>query len=130
MPVKGIDRVKRGFRVRVESISGPMTERAVYNVLQTGGAYADMMTPVDTSNLINSRYAPQIEQREGGTTGRVGYTAAYAAAVHGMSGKLKGRERPGGNGQYWDPDAEPGFLDKGFEQVKPEIPAILKAAYE
>lgn len=130
MPVTGIEAVRRGFRVKVESVTGRDTERAVYNVLQAGASYSDMMTPIDTSNLINSRYAPQITQSNGKTSGSVGYTAAYAAAVHGMSGKLKGKSREDGRGEYWDPDAEPGFLEKGFEQAKPEIPAILKASYE
>lgn len=117
-----------------------MSERAVYNVLQAGAAYSDMLTPVDTSNLINSRYAPQIQRSDGKVSGTVGYTAEYAAAVHNMSGKLKGQPREAfgkagfgggtGNGTYWSPDAEPKFLEKGFEMVKPEIPAILRASYE
>lgn len=117
-----------------------MSERAVYNVLQAGAAYSDMLTPVDTSNLINSRYAPQIQRSDGKVSGTVGYTAEYAAAVHNMSGKLKGQPREGfgnagfgggtGKGTYWSPDAEPKFLEKGFEMVKPEVPAILKASYE
>lgn len=152
MPVKGIESVRRGYRVKVETVAGRDSNRAVYNILQAGAAYADMMTPVDTSNLINSRYAPQITQTDGKTSGTVGYTANYAAAVHEMPGKLKGQPRADfgmtsnhsefgpkqrlafgggtGVGNYWDPDAEPGFLKKGFEQVKPEIPAILKASYE
>lgn len=152
MPVKGIAAVKRGYRIRVDKVTGHMSERAVYNVLQAGAAYSDMLTPVDTSNLINSRYAPQIQRSEGKVSGSVGYTAEYAAAVHNMSGKLKGQPREDfgmtsnhsefgpkqrvafgggtGKGTYWSPDAEPKFLEKGFEMVKPDIPAILKASYE
>lgn len=117
-----------------------MSDSAVHNVLQAGAAYSDTMTPVDTSYLINSRYAPQITQSNGKTSGVVGYTAEYAAAVHNMPGKLAGEPRKefgnagfgGGTGvgNYWDPDAQPKFLEKGFEMVKPEIPAILKASYE
>lgn len=140
MPVKGIESVRRGYRIKVESVAGRDTDRAVYNVLQAGAGYSDMLTPVDTSYLINSRYAPQITRSNGKTSGTVGYTAEYAAAVHAMAGKLKGQPRQefgnsgfgGGTGVgvYWSPDAEPAFLEKGFEQVKPEIPAILKASYE
>lgn len=130
MPVKGIDRVRGGFKLRVEKITGDMTERAVFNVLQAGAGYAATMTPVDTSNLINSQTAPQIEQVNGRTTGSIGYTAAYAKFVHDASGKLKGKPRGNGNGEYWDPDGEPRFLEKGFEQAKADIPAILKATYE
>ena len=144
MSVKGIEKVKRGYRVEVENISTGKTERAIFNVLVTGASYADMLTPVDTGNLINSRYQPVIEHSEGRVSGRIGYTASYAAAVHNAPGKLKGQPRAhfgvtragvafgGGThvGEYWDPDAEPQFLKKGFEQLKPDIPAILKDAYK
>jgi len=129
MPVKGIERVRRAYRLKVEEIDGQRTDKAVYAVLSQGAAMSDTMTPVDTSTLINSRYAPQISRQPGKTIGHVGYTASYAGAVHDAPGKLKGVPRPSGNGQYWDPNAEPQFLAKGFEQIKPSIPAILKAAY-
>ena len=142
--MKGIESVKRGYRVEVENIATGKTERAIFNVLSTGVSYADMLTPVDTGNLINSRYQPVIEHTKGHVSGRIGYTASYAAAVHYAPGKLKGQPRGnfgvtragvafgGGTkvGNYWDPDAEPNFLEKGFEQVKPDIPAILKDAYK
>lgn len=144
MPVKGIKQVKRNFRVKVEEISGQRTNAAVYAVLSQGAAISDTMTPVDTSNLLNSRYAPQIERQGDKTTGKVGYTAEYAAAVHNAPGKLKGqprahfgRTREGvefgggtGNGNYWDPNAEPRFIEKGFEEIKPQVPAILKKVYK
>lgn len=129
MPVKGIAQVKRNFRLRVQDIDGRRTDKAVYAVMSQGAAISDTMTPVHTSALINSRYAPQIEQKPGKTVGRVGYTAGYASAVHDAPGKLKGQPRPDGSGEFWDPNAKPGFLRKGFEEIKPSVPAILKAAY-
>lgn len=129
MAVRGIERVKRNFRVVVKDIDQRRTEAAVYAVLSQGAAMAQTMTPVDTSTLINSQYAPQISQQAGKTTGQVGYTAAYAAAVHSAPGTLQGLPRRSGNGNYWDPNAEPGFLEKGFEEIKPEIPAILQRIY-
>lgn len=143
MPVEGIKRVKQGFRMKIDDISQAKTEGAVYAILSQGAALAQTMTPIDTSTLINSQYAPQMESSRKGITGSVGYTAAYAAAVHDAPGKLKGQPRAhfgktregvefgGGTetGDYWDPNAEPGFLDKGFEQVKPAIPAILSRHY-
>lgn len=144
MSVKGIEKVKRGYRVEVENIATGKTERAIFNVLETGAGYADMLTPVDTGNLINSRYRPVIEHTKGRVSGRIGYTASYAAAVHNAPGKLKGQPRANfgvtragmgfgggtGVGEYWDPMGEPKFLEKGFEQVKPEIPQLLKDAYK
>lgn len=129
MPVKGIERVKANYRSKTQDIGGRRTDRAVYAVLSQGAAMAATMTPVDTSTLINSQYAPQITQRPDKTVGRVGYTASYAGAVHDAPGTLKGIPRPGGKGQYWDPNAGPGFLTKGFEEIKPSVPAILRAAY-
>lgn len=143
MATVGIERVKMNFRKKIENITQERTERALYFILSTGGAYAATMTPIDTSNLINSQTAPQIKYRPGKTTGVIGYTARYAHAVHEAPGVLKGLPRAdfgvtragqafgGGTkvGNYWDPDAEPGFLVKGFAQVRPEIPALLKKAY-
>lgn len=151
MPVKGIAQVKRNYKALMQEIDGRRTDKAVYAVLSQGAAISDTMTPIDTSNLINSRYAPQIAQQKGKTIGTVGYTARYAAAVHAAPGTLKGQPRADfgrtgnrseygpmrpvafgggtGVGNYWDPNAEPQFLAKGFEEIKPSIPAILKAAY-
>lgn len=143
MPVKGIERVKRGFRIAVKEIGEGKTERAVYETLSQGSAMAAQITPIDSSNLINSQYAPQIDVKEGKVSGSVGYTASYAAAVHEASGKLKGKPRSDfgttragvgfgggtGNGNYWDPNAEPEFLTKGFDQIKGAVPAILKRIY-
>lgn len=129
MPVEGIKRVKQGFKMTFDNISQAKTEGAVYAVLSQGAALAQIMTPVDTSTLINSQYAPQIDNAKGKTTGSVGYTASYAAAVHAAPGTLAGQPRENGNGDYWDPNGEPAFLEKGFEQVKPAIPAILASYY-
>ncbi len=151
MPVKGIDRVKRNYRRTVQKISGPVSERAVYEILSRGGVMAATMTPIDSSNLVNSQYAPQTDVKKGKVSGHIGYTADYAAAVHSMPGTLKGQPRVDfgrtgnqsehgpvipyafgggtGKGNYWDPNAEPEFLTKGFEEIKPAIPAILKRNY-
>lgn len=130
MPVRGIDKVKRNFRVAVEDIADRKTYNAIYSILSQGGAMAATMTPIDTSNLINSQYAPQISVGGGKASGNIGYTAPYAYFVHEMTGKLAGEPRSNGNGTYWSPNAEPKFLEKGFEQIESSIPALLKAAYK
>jgi len=143
MPLKGIERVKRRYREKVRSISEEKTEAAIWAILSQGAAIADTMTPIDTGNLINSRYQPRIYDTPAGKAGNVGYTAEYAKWVHEMSGKLKGQPRAhfgetgagiefgGGTqvGNYWDPDAEPQFLKKGFDQVKGSVKNILRAVY-
>lgn len=143
MPLKGVERVKRSYKVKVKEISEERTERAIYAVLSQGAAMADTMTPIDTGNLINSRYAPRINRSTRGLSGTVGYTAEYAKWVHDMPGTLKGQPRAhfgktregqafgGGTerGNYWDPNAEPQFLRKGFDQIRSSVAAILKGAY-
>lgn len=129
MPVKGIAKVRRNYHGKVKQIAEGQTERAVYAILSQGAAFAQLMTPVDTSNLINSQYQPQIDVSLGKTTGYVGYTAEYAPFVHAASGKLSGLPRANGNGNYWDPAGEPEFLEKGFQEVRPNISGILRTNY-
>lgn len=144
MPVKGIERVRRNTKKKLEEIAGPVTERALNEVLIIGSGYASALTPVDTSTLINSQYR-KVEPAPSGMKGMVGYTASYAAAVHAMSGELKGQQRAhfgktragqefgGGTGvgNYWDPNAEPGFLKKGFERDGlAAIKAAIKRGYK
>lgn len=129
MPVRGIERVRANYKRTVQRIAQPVSERAVYAVLSQGRALADTMTPIDTSNLINSGYAPQITVARGKVTGTVGYTASYAFAVHEAPGTLKGQPRPDNRGDYWDPNAQPRFLVEGFDKIKADIPTILRAYY-
>lgn len=132
MAIQGIDRVRRNLRVSVDNIAGGVSERAVYEVLSQGAAMAQTMTPIDTSTLVNSQTAPQITVGPNGVEGSVGYTAAYAAAVHEEPGTLAGQPRDENDpsrGDYWDPNAEPEFLTKGFDQIIPAIPAILRRTY-
>jgi hypothetical protein len=108
-------------------ISGPKAERAVTEALIIGGGMATTMTPVDTSFLINSQF--RIVRKVGAKIyGQMGYTAAYAAAVHDAKGKLKGKQRDpsdGSRGNFWDPAAEPEFLKKGFEMTEAAIDAAV-----
>ena len=137
MPIRGANQVRQNMAAVFKRIKGPMTEKTLTEVLIIGGGYADAMTPIDLGTLINSRFR-EIRQTGNKWVARYGYTARYAAAVHGMSGKLKGQPRSdfgmtgnqskfgpqqprafgggSGKGNYWDPDAEPGWLAKGFER--------------
>lgn len=129
MPVKGIERVKLNLDKKIHEITTERTEKAVYAIASQGRAVADTMTPVDTSNLINSGYAPKIQKSGTKVTATVGYTAKYAFAVHEKPGTLMGKPRSNGNGNYWDPSGEPKFLEKGFEEIRPKIKTILKEVY-
>jgi hypothetical protein len=73
-------------------------------------------------------------------TGRVGYSANYAAYVHAMPGKLKGQPRAHfgktregqefgggtGTGNYWDPHGEPQFLTKAANETRDQIDAVMR----
>ena len=142
--VRGTQDVKRNMRKIVGKITGTMTEKAVTKILIAGQAASDAITPIDSGNLINSKFR-EVKRTTTGYRGTTGYTAEYAKWVHEMSGKLKGQPRAhfgktregvefgGGTGvgNYWDPNAEPKFLKKGFERdAADEIQQIIKSSYK
>ncbi|WP_068445048.1 hypothetical protein [Providencia heimbachae] len=141
--VKGIQSVMGNINSTLQLIATQTTARVMQEISITGAAHAALLTPIDTSNLINSQYR-QLSKISTGYEARVGYSANYAAAVSQMKGKLKGQPREDfgktqsgisfgggtGKGNYWDPNAEPDFLRKGFENAAPEIQEIIKRAYK
>lgn len=118
MPLKGVKEAKAATKALVGRIAGDLTERTVTEILIIGQGEAAVLTPVATSVLINSQFR-RVTASAGGVHGRVGYTAAYAAAVNAAKGTLLGTETPrypATLGNVWDPGAEPDFLRKGFEE--------------
>lgn len=91
--------------------------RAVTQALILGAAEASVLTPIDTSTLLNSQYR-DVNVSGGTVRGRAGYTAEYAAPVH----------SPDVQQVFRRPGAEKEFLTKGFERSKPQIDAVIKAA--
>lgn len=109
------------------------TARALTAAIVRGASELPALTPVDTSNLLNSQYRNVSKKPGGGVVGTVGFTAEYAAAVHAASGKLKGLPRPKRDGKpqgvYWGPhDGRPQFLSLSFERAAPDINRILTGA--
>lgn len=92
-------------------------ERGMTQALILGASEASVMTPIDTSTLINSQYR-RVEVEDTKVVGTVGYTAAYAIPVHDPENKQRFRR----------PSAEKSFLSKGFEQAEPNIRAVIKGA--
>lgn len=145
MPIRGSEEVRKKLAALFKKIQGPMTEKTLTEVLIIGGGHADSMTPVDIGTLLNSRFR-EIKRDGNRWVARYGYTASYAAAVHDLSGKLRGQPRAdfgvtregqgfgGGSktGNYWDGPlgpgtAEPQWLVKGFEKEGlAEIKAAIK----
>ena len=127
MPVKGIKNINRKLDKLSEDITNTSLNKALYIAASVGAGYSVMMTPMDTSNLVNSIY---IKVGKGINKSHVvvGYTANYAAAVHGKKGTLKGKPRSNGNGNYWDPAGEPHFLSKAFDDNLAEVYAAFNRA--
>ena len=136
--VKGIDQTIAKVNRLIGDVQGVRIIRALYIVSEQVLESASVITPIDTSTLVNSRYI-DFDGSGGRIPAKVGFSAAYAAYVHDAPGKLKGQPRAhfgttragkqfgGGTetGVYWGPGGEPQFLKKGLDQVKPRIPELM-----
>jgi len=76
---------------------------------------AQIFTPIDTSTLINSQYR-EMSLNGSKLTGRVGYSASYAAYVH----------DPNIPQNFRRATAQKEFLTKGFEDSKDLIDRVIK----
>lgn len=129
MAIKGMAQVRSNVRKQLTLAIPSDAEKAMHIATSIIGGYATLMTPVDTSNLINSQY--RIVKNTGTKViAAIGYTARYAAAVHEKPGTLRGAGvmRPSGRGNYWDPDAEPQFLSKAGDDNLSEIDQAVERA--
>lgn len=95
---------------------------------------ASFYTPQDTNLLINSQYR-QVAGKTGNILrGIVGYTAGYAAALHGNDvykpvwSPRRPDERSPQGGAY-NPNATPFFLSKAADESIPDARQILQAEY-
>lgn len=114
MPVRGLSSVRRKTKSVANNIADKRTQRALTKVLIVGAGFAAIMTPVDTSFLVNSQYRKVVFVGDG-YTGMVGYTAKYSAAVHDPANPQK----------FKKVGAEKEFLTKGFEQNAAAINEIF-----
>ena len=89
--------------------------RGVTQALILGAAEASVLTPIDTSALINSQYR-NVERSDGKVVGTVGYTADYALPVH----------DPDNPQNFRRASAEKEFLKNGFERQRKNIDAAMK----
>ena len=127
MAIKGLEEVRRNIRRTLHSVVPAKAEKAVTIAASIVGGYATLMTPVHFGTLRNSQYR-QITTENGKVIAAIGYTVKYAAAVHAAKGKLKGKPRPDGRGNYWGPDGEPGFLSKAGDEHIDEIDQAVERA--
>ncbi|HCM9586467.1 TPA: HK97 gp10 family phage protein [Enterobacter hormaechei subsp. steigerwaltii] len=112
--VKGISQAKKNLNALVGDIQGRKVVRAMQSALIIGGSQAALYTPIDTSTLINSQFR-EITVNGNRVTGRVGYSANYAAYVHDPSVPQKFRRAT----------ARKEFLTKGFEDTQRQIDAVV-----
>ena len=91
--------------------------RGVTQALILGASEASVMTPVDTSTLLNSQFR-NVAKDGSKIVGTVGYTAEYARYVHDPNVKQRFRRST----------AEKEFLKKGFEESEPNIRAVIAGA--
>jgi hypothetical protein len=82
-----------------------------------GASEASVLTPIDTSTLLNSQYR-KVEADGSRIVGTVGYTAEYALPVHDPDNKQTFRRA----------SAEKEFLKRGFENAEPNIRAVIKGS--
>lgn len=112
--VKGISQAKKNLNALVGDIQGRKVVRAMQSALIIGGSQAALYTPIDTSTLINSQFR-EIIVNGNRVTGRVGYSANYAAYVHDPSVPQNFRRAT----------ARKEFLTKGFEDTQRQIDAVI-----
>ncbi|WP_159282204.1 HK97 gp10 family phage protein [Rahnella variigena] len=105
--VKGVSKAVKNLDSIVNTITGKKVVRALQSAMIIGSSRAALYTPIDTSYLLNSQFREIVVN---GTrfTGRVGYTANYAAYVH----------DPANVQTFRRPTAEKEFLTKGFEDER------------
>lgn len=139
MAIKGMAEVRRNLKRTLEQVIPERAAAAMHVAGSIIANHATLLTPIDSGNLARSQYQTVVES-DGVVAAKIGYTAKYAKSVHNASGKLKGQPRAhfgktregvefgGGTltGEYWDPDAEPKFLQKAGDDHLDEIDAAIK----
>lgn len=91
--------------------------RGMTQALILGASEASVLTPIDTSTLLNSQFR-NVSKEGDRIRGTIGYTANYAVPVHDPAVKQNFRRAT----------AQKEFLRKGVENAEPNIRAVLKGS--
>lgn len=113
--VRGIRQAQQNLNALIGDIQGRKAVRAIQSALIIGSSQAALFTPIDTSTLINSQYR-EMSLNGSKLTGRVGYSASYAAYVH----------DPNIPQTFRRATAQKEFLTKGFEDTRDVIDRTIK----
>lgn len=113
--IKGVRQAQQNLDKLIGDIQGRKAVRALQSAMIIGSSQASLYTPIDTNTLINSQFR---ELNVNGTrlTGRVGYSANYAAYVH----------DPNIPQTFRRATAQKEFLTKGFEDTRDIIDRTIK----
>ncbi len=114
--VKGVQDCINQLNSIIGDVQGRKAVRAIQSALLIGGTRAALYTPIGkTSNLINSQYREMLVDGSR-LTGRVGYSANYAAYVHDPNHPMK----------FKRPTAKKEFLYEGFKDEKDAIDQVIR----
>ncbi len=117
--ISGMREVSNKANSFLNGVADKVTTKSLTEVIITAGAYASILTPVDTENLIGSQYRMPITQTATGYTTGIKYTANYAQNVH--DGPQKNWQKQGASNH---------FLSRGFEDNIPELRQIIIDGYK
>jgi hypothetical protein len=141
--IEGLEEVEERIAQVFTEIRVDKTEHALTEALIVGAGYAAAITPIDTSDMLNSQ-GREVVQNGDIWNAAVYYVSEYAKWVHEMPGTLKGRPRADfgttgagdsfgggtGSGNYWGPNGEPEFLKKGMElMIQNDLEGIQQRHY-
>ncbi|KAB0849158.1 hypothetical protein B7T06_06325 [Cronobacter sakazakii] len=132
--VRGVTSAQAQLETIIKEISGKKAVRGIQSALLILSAASAKEVPRDTSYLLNSQFR-QIDFNGTRITGKVGYSASYAAAVHDAPGKylntqtdrpVRSGEAEGSRGVIWGPNGNPKFLYYPAKDNEEEMLAIIR----
>ncbi|UYU30274.1 HK97 gp10 family phage protein [Siccibacter colletis] len=132
--VRGIMAAQAQMETIIKEVSGKKAVRGIQSALLILSAASAKEVPRDTSYLLNSQFR-QIDFNGTRITGKVGYSASYAAAVHEAPGKylntqtdrpVRRGEAEGSRGVIWGPNGNPKFLYYPAKDNEEEMLAIIR----
>lgn len=113
--IKGVRQAQQNLDKLIGDIQGRKAARALQSAMVIGSSQASLYTPIDTNTLINSQFR-ELNVNGSRLTGRVGYSANYAAYVHDPSIPQNFRRAT----------AQKEFLTKGFEDSREVIDRTIR----
>lgn len=115
MPVTGANKVKSNLRKVFNDISDKKSLQFLNAVLAGAGNISKQKAPEEFGTLVNGQ-GIEVRKTPTGAVGTLGYYGTkYAAILNNGAYKWKPRPPSMKAGNAWNPDAEPHFLEYGFE---------------